>query len=342
MSNLPNITFDSFEDDGRNAAPKVQKVKFGFDEKNYLNTRVDEGSGTRETTVRVLPIDGDTPQDGKSVKFAKHIFVHNIKLPDGKYKSYICLEKTEGLDEKYGHKCPFCELNREAYKKSTTETDPIKKKSLQDVSIANKATPASIFRVIERGKEHEGPKFWKFNHRQDETDPYHRLRKLFLTRKAEAEEVGQVVNILDIYSGKDLVVTFSEGTTAPTITDKSFCTPLSKDEAEMERWVKDSKKWSDVFGIKPYEYLQIVINGEEPWFDKNRGVWVSKTEFENGRNKVNEEANEQIATAEVKFKGQANSITQTEITPIHTVAKAPDTNIMDAIMLNDDEEDLPF
>lgn len=361
MSNLPNITFDSFEDDGRNAAPKVQKVKFGFDEKNYLNTRVDEGSGTRETTVRILPIDGETPQDGKSVKFAKHIFVHNIKLPDGKYKSYICLEKTEGLDEKYGHKCPFCELNREAYKKADElpkdSKDPAivaKRKSLIDVSIANKATQASIFRVIERGKEHEGPKFWKFNHRQDETDPYHRLRKLFLTRKAEAEEVGQVVNILDLYQGKDLVVTFSEGTTAPTITDKSFCTPLSKDADEMARWVTDGKKWSDVFGVKPYEYLQLILNGEEPWYDKNRGVWVSKTEFETNRNKINENANQEIANAEAQFKGTTpvttvqtpqpvqSSVTLPQSKPVHLTAQAPESNIMDAIMLNDDEEDLPF
>lgn len=338
MSNLPNITWDSFVDDEKNAAPKVQKTKVGFDEKNYLNTKVDEGSGTRETTVRILPISGETPEDGKAVKFAKHIHVHNIKLPDGKYKSYICLEKTEGLDEKYGNKCPFCELNREAYKKSeeikvVTDEDKIKKKNLQAVSIANKATPATIFRVIERGKENEGPKFWKFNHRLDETDPYHVLRKLFLRRKAEAEEVGQSMNILDIYNGKDLVVTFAEGTTAPTISDKSFCTPLSKDEAEMERWVTDSKKWSDVFGVKPYEYLKIIINGEEPWFDKSNGKWISKTEYEQKKQQANATANQGIAEAESKFK-------QTSA-PTAQVAQ-PENNLMESILLSDDEEDLPF
>lgn len=338
MSNLPNITWDSFVDDEKNAAPKVQKTKVGFDEKNYLNTKVDEGSGTRETTVRILPISGETPEDGKAVKFAKHIHVHNIKLPDGKYKSYICLEKTEGLDEKYGNKCPFCELNREAYKKSeeikvVTDEDKIKKKNLQAVSIANKATPATIFRVIERGKENEGPKFWKFNHRLDETDPYHVLRKLFLRRKAEAEEVGQSMNILDIYNGKDLVVTFAEGTTAPTISDKSFCTPLSKDEVEMERWVTDSKKWSDVFGVKPYEYLKIIINGEEPWFDKSNGKWISKTEYEQKKQQANVTANQGIAEAESKFK-------QTSA-PTAQVAQ-PENNLMESILLSDDEEDLPF
>lgn len=338
MSNLPNITWDSFVDDEKNAAPKVQKTKVGFDEKNYLNTKVDEGSGTRETTVRILPISGETPEDGKAVKFAKHIHVHNIKLPDGKYKSYICLEKTEGLDEKYGNKCPFCELNREAYKKSeeikvVTDEDKIKKKNLQAVSIANKATPATIFRVIERGKENEGPKFWKFNHRLDETDPYHVLRKLFLRRKAEAEEVGQSMNILDIYNGKDLVVTFAEGTTAPTISDKSFCTPLSKDETEMERWVTDSKKWSDVFGVKPYEYLKIIINGEEPWFDKSNGKWISKTEYEQKKQQANATANQGIAEAESKFK-------QTSA-PTAQVAQ-PENNLMESILLSDDEEDLPF
>lgn len=331
LNNIPNITFDSFEDDGKNVMPKEQKVKFGFDEKNYLNTKVEEGTGTRETTVRILPISGETPEDGKSVKFAKHIHVHNIKLPNGSWKSYICLEKTEGLDEKFGKKCPFCELNRAAYKKSEQEPDKDKKKKLQEVSIANKATPASIFRVIERGKEHEGPKFWKFNHRMDETDPYHVLRKLFLRRKAEAEEVGQVMNILDIYNGKDLVVTFSEGTTAPTISDKSFCTPLSKDSGEIERWVTDPKKWSDVFGVKPYEYLQIIINGDEPWFDKANDVWITKAEFEERKKRGNEEANREISNAEAKFKGT----TSVEV-------KAPDTSLMNTILLSDDEDDLPY
>ena len=340
MSNLPNITWDSFVDDEKNAAPKVQKTKIGFDEKNYLNTKVEEGAGTRETTVRILPISGETPEDGKAVKFAKHIHVHNIKLPDGKYKSYICLEKTEGLDEKYGNKCPFCELNREAYKKSEKETDSDKIKSLQAVSIANKATPASIFRVIERGKEHEGPKFWKFNHRLDETDPYHVLRKLFLRRKAEAEEVGQTMNILDIYNGKDLVVTFAEGTTAPTISDKSFCTPLSRDEAEMEKWVTDPKKWSDVFGVKPYEYLKIIINGEEPWFDKANNKWISKTEYEKKKNQANATANQGIANAEAKFK---QNTPQPQTTPqVTPQVQQPDNKLMDSIMLPDDEEDLPF
>lgn len=340
MSNLPNITYDSFTDDEKNATPKAQKVKVGFDEKNYLNTKVEEGAGTRETTVRILPISGETPEDGKAVKFAKHIHVHNIKLPDGKYKSYICLEKTEGIDEKYGNKCPFCELNREAYKKAeaikvVTDEDKIKKKNLQAVSIANKATPATIFRVIERGKEHEGPKFWKFNHRMDETDPYHVLRKLFLRRKSEAEEVGLTMNILDIYNGKDLVVTFAEGTTAPTISDKTYSTPLSKDEAEMERWVLDPKKWSDVFGVKPYEYLQVIINGEEPWFDKSTNKWTSKTEYEKKKQQANAAANEEISNAESKFKQTPQQTAPTQVAQ-------PEASIMDSILISDDEEDLPF
>jgi hypothetical protein len=127
----------------------------------------------------------------------------------------------------------------------------------------------------------------------------------------------------------------------------SFCTPLSKDEAEMERWVKDPKKWNDVFGVKPYEYLQVILNGEEPWFDKNIGKWVSKTEFETNRNKVNEDANNKITSAEAQFKTTTSTSAQNSVTnpqnPIYTVANSPDSNIMDSIMLNDDdEEDLPF
>ena len=40
--------------------------------------------------------------------------------------------------------------------------------------------------------------------------------------------------------------------------------------------MNDEKKWSDVFTIKPYDYLSIVLDGEIPFFDKNEQKWVVK------------------------------------------------------------------
>ena len=83
-------------------------------------------------------------------------------------------------------------------------------------------------------------------------------------------------------------------------------------------------------------YLKIIINGEEPWFDKANNKWISKTEYEEKKNQANATANQGIANAEAKFK---QNTPQPQVTP---QVQQPDNKLMDSIMLPDDEEDLPF
>jgi len=129
---LPNISLDNVKFDDEQ--PKEKKE--GFDLKNYLNVRLGEGEEEKTVIIRLLPMDLKTGSP-----FVK-IHTHNVKVPqemvkpgEKPYKSYICLSKTKDIDhEKYGTRCPFCEMNRAAYNESTKETDPVKKKELQDVS----------------------------------------------------------------------------------------------------------------------------------------------------------------------------------------------------------------
>ena len=95
------------------------------------------------------------------------------------WKSYLCLKKNKDIDhEKFGNNCPFCELNNGAYELAQKETDPVKRKELIKLSIANKPIECVIVRCIERGHEEDGVKFWKFNLRNDKTDPYNQIMKL--------------------------------------------------------------------------------------------------------------------------------------------------------------------
>jgi hypothetical protein len=152
-----------------------------------------------------------------------------------------------------------------------------------------------VCRCIERGKEDEGVKFWKFNMRNDKTDPYNQIIKLVNLRKENAERKGKVENILDIYNGRDLSITFTEGgTSAPTIVDDMDRTPLSENEELMRKWIYDSKKWQDVFTCKPYEYLNLVAQMKTPWFDRNNGVWVDKEEFDGASNNATQTIDTEI------------------------------------------------
>ena len=334
--NLPNISLESIEV-ATGSTSNNSKTKT-FDEKNYLNVRLDEKSGekTKTLTIRLLPMDLETGNP-----FVK-VHMHNVRVPKevsaSTWKSYLCLSKNKDIDhEKYGNKCPFCELNQTAYQESLKETDEIKKKSFQDVSIANKSREAVIVRCIERGKENEGVKFWKFNLRSDKTDPYNAIIKLCQLRKEEGERAGQVLNILDLYNGRDLNVTITEGNAAPQILDASLSTPLSKDEEQMKAWIYDTKKWQDVFSTKPYEYLFLISQMKTPWYDRDKGIWVDKEVYdkEHGTGKKREEvkqADEEIQKAESVLVGKIEE-------PQANTTQAQDFT---STLIMKDDGDLPF
>ena len=267
------------------------------------------------------------------------VHMHNVRVPKevsaSGYKSYICLAKNKDIDhETYGNKCPFCELNHNAYQESMKETDPIKKKNFQDISIANISREAVIVRCIERGKEDEGVKFWKFNLRNDKTDPYNTILKLYALRKEEGERAGQVLNILDIYNGRDLNVTITAGNAAPQILDASLSTPLSRDEEQMKTWIYDTKKWQDVFSTKPYEYLKLVSEMRIPWFDRDKGKWVDKADYDAEHKGQAKEADEAIEKAE-------QAAAHPEVAQAQVVTPEPKQDLVSSLTINDGD-DLPF
>ena len=114
--NLPNITPESIviSNDAQSNASNRTKA---FNEKNYLNVRLDEGETEKTITIRLLPMDLETGNP-----FVK-VHMHNVRVPKevskSGYKSYICLAKNKDIDhDTYGNRCPFCELNQNAYQES--------------------------------------------------------------------------------------------------------------------------------------------------------------------------------------------------------------------------------
>ncbi len=328
-----NITMEAMDYEFTTNVVVPKSKETTFNEKNYLNIRLADGQRTKELKIRLLPIDGNSQTPFKK------IHVHTVKVPKevspSGWKSYICLEKTEGIDtSKYGNKCPFCELNREAYKYFTEETDPVAKERWKKISLDNIPKEACIVRCIERGYEEDGPKFWKFNTRKDKTDPKGQIMELYKTRLEESREEGMgEENILDIHTGKDLKVVISiaadnkagENRTSVKVLDCGKNKPLSLNEEEINAWVNDDKKWSDVFAVKPYDYLKIIIDGQVPFYDKNIQRWVTKVEHLNNINELSAEADSIIDDAE-----QAILSTPT------------DYECNNAVVVNGVEEELPF
>jgi len=330
LVNIPSVNFAELaqiEEEMKSKRENKGTTKFNsFDPKNYLDTRLKNGEKTKEIRVRLLPNPG---QPGYSPFIKVH--THSVnKLPkevsESGFKSYICLEKSDIDHEKFGKKCPFCELQRSAYNESVSETDPTKKEKLKELSLGNIARETIIMRVIERGKESEGPKFWKVNVSRRGDDAYSLIKKLAERLYKEGLEEGVEENLYDSFKGRDIIITISgsdndkDNKTTTTVTQALSQTPISKDEALMSEWINDTKKWSDVFVVKPYEYLSIISTGEIPWFDRESGKWIPKTTADAQRDaanaKVESEVEEQMAKAEAEVN----------------------TMFMD----DKDEEDLPF
>lgn len=306
-----NITDDVMENEEQEAKKKPQAT--AFDAKNYLNIKLNKNEDSKELRIRVLPIDKETGSPFKTIHM--HTIAVPKEISPSGWKSYVCLKHTDDIDhEKYGKDCPFCEMNHIAYEKMLKAKDLAKKahddgdedeeyaqnvevERWKKVSLANKSSEVCVMRCIERGAEDDGPKFWKFNVRSDGQDPKNLIKKLWKARKqesiddAKADNDGELPedfepeNILDLETGRDLKVTISavydkEGRrtnkTSISIVDYSKNRPLSRDEELVDEWVNDEKKWSDVFTVKPYEYLSIILDGEIPFYDKTNNTWVTK------------------------------------------------------------------
>ena len=325
--NIPNVNFEELVQIEQNQnVKKEQKTTSNFDAKNYLDTRLKKGEKKKELKVRLLP----NPSEQGFSPFIK-VHTHNLsKLPkeisESGYKNYICLEKSNIDHEKYGKKCPFCELQREAYNESTKTDDPVKKKSLQELSLSNIARESVIMRVIERGKEDEGVKFWKVNVSRRGDDAYSLIKNLAERLYKEGQENGVEENIYDSFKGRDITVTISgsdnekDNKTSISVTPALAQSPISRVEETMRAWIYDEKKWNDVFAVKPYEYLSIVSKGEIPWFDRESGKWVSKEIVDNERNEHNK-----AVDAEVEVQ-----------------MSAAEKQVAEMFMEDNDEADLPF
>lgn len=325
--NIPNVNFDELVQIEQNQYVKKEQKTTNFDAKNYLDTRLKKGELKKEIKIRLLP----NPNEPGFSPFIK-VQTHTLsKLPEAisksGFKSYICLENSNVDSEKFGKKCPFCELRRTAYNESVKETDPTKKKALQELSINNIPRETVIMRVIERGKENEGPKFWKVNISRRGDDAYSLIKNLAERLHKEGLENGVEENLYDSFKGRDIILTISgsdnakDNKTTITVTQALSQSPISKEEALMSSWIYDEKKWNDVFAVKPYEYLSIISKGEIPWFDRETGKWVSKAVVDNERDEHNKTVDAEV---EVQMSAAEKQVAEMFMED------------------NDDEADLPF
>lgn len=267
-------------------AKKNQFNKVEFNPDHYLNTRLENNEDEKELVIRLLPF------SQTELSPFKKVHVHSVKMINEKgqkvWKKFMCPIGMEKSD-----KCPFCETSAEARRLKFECDDDIRKKEYGNIEFMNKSKDYWLVRCIDRNNENHGVKFWRFPDARNGKGIYDEMYALFQTKQKRG------INIFDLYNGKDLIVTVTrqkdnagKESLVYHIQDDEVTSPLKKDvngnadEATMEKWVNDPITWEDVYSIKDYDYMALVVQGEYPVWSKNLNKWIAKSDAD----KIAEEA----------------------------------------------------
>ena len=290
-------------DDGGGNQPQVQpqQQKKAFDAKNYLNTRLADNEQKRTVNIRIVLTEDI---DGKK-KFAIPVNIHSLKLSlnqnrqnkvaKGGYKSFICLNDNHVKDDLGQNGCPLCQKKLKIFEEANNVDDVNEKKAICKQAYSYDTKTSYIVRCIERGKEDEGIKFWRFNKHDDGSGPFDAIKEMWTTY----HNAG--INIFDYKNGIDLILTLTKAPkknesstekTAIKIMADVAPKPLGTDE-QIQMWVNDEKDWKDMYRAKSFDYLALIADDKTPVFDAENKKWVAWVD-EDEKKKIEQEAAQQL------------------------------------------------
>jgi len=311
------------------ASKKTTNKSNVFDENNYFGTFLEKGTNSAEKQIRIVE-----PEDENETPFVE-IHGHKMKV-EGKWRTFICPKAEKG------EKCPFCEARELLLAAGTPESkkDAIKFSSKK----------MYVAKVIDRMNPEHGVKFWRFNHHYKNAGTFDKINAANNTLDEDP---------LSSTNGRDMIISITRDGDMSVVTGinyKMTQTPLSDDEAQSTAWRESAneKTWEDVYSVKPYEYLEIIVRGGIPMWEKNAngegGKWIDKGDTTTDSKPTeahDSELSMGVADAnatEVTTTAPAESAvpeTKTETTPATIEDTAATTNAEPAAKVEDDD-DLPF
>jgi hypothetical protein len=305
----------------------VKKVPNVFDVKNYLQARLKDGEKEKTLVIRLLPF---SPEGGSPFK---KVYMHQVRVnkevSESGWKTFVC-----PVHNKLGDSCPFCSTSEQAKILKNSAISKIDKDKFGTIEFQNKVKEFWIVRCIERGSEDDGPKFWLFSHSKKNDGVYNKIMNISQRRYDAAKALGKVNNIFDLNEGKDLLITLtrdSNNKTVVNVVDDDEKTPLCDSYETALSWINNPKQWNDVYTVKPYEYMSIIIEGGVPIFDKESKKYVDRD--------IAKKEQEAKTNSEI----EANLTRQT--TDFSTLKEPVSDNFNEVISsgnIDDEADDLPF
>lgn len=217
--------------------------------KKYFACILQDHETQGQRRVRILPTkDGSSP--------FKEVWYHEIQV-EGKWSKFYDPGKNDN------ERSPLNEVYDELMATG--------KDSDKELAKQYKSRKFYIVKVIDRDKEHEGVKFWRFkqNFRNDGI-----LDKVIPIWRAKGD-------ITDPNVGRDLIIQLSKAKTGagkPYTTVQTIMhddpAPLHVNSDTMKVWMEDELTWEDVYSQKPVEYLEAISRGEVPKWDTETGKYL--------------------------------------------------------------------
>lgn len=298
MSNEKNALDAMLAQYEKNNAPRPVKTEAKvYDLKNYFNTYIKEGIKSATKQIRILPTtDGSTP-------FVE-VHTHKVQV-DGEWKTFACLKHEKG------EACPFCEA-REALLATGKDSD-------KELAKKYNARKMYVVKVIDREHEDEGVKFWRFNHDYRKEGIYDKIIGVLNAIKKD---------VTNAENGRDLLLTINRNmNNIPVVSAVASLDPsaLSEDQEQKDLWLSDARTWEDVYSVRTYDYLEIIVRGGIPVWDKDEKRFVDKAALstENADSKLEEELTMGVENIKANLQ----------------VAETAETT---ATSTDEEEDDLPF
>jgi len=251
MSEEKNALASMLEQYESNNKPKYEKSKEKvYDLKNYFNTFIKEGVKTATKEIRILPThDGTSP-------FVE-MYGHKIQV-DGEWKTFACLKHEKG------EACPFCEA-REALLATGKDAE-------KELAKKYNARLMYVVKVIDREHPEDGVKFWRFNHDYRKEGIFDKIHGVLSALKTNRD-------VTNSKTGRDLAMTINRNQNNVPVVSAVVsldASPLSEDEAQVTEWLSDTRTWEDVYSVRTYDYLEIIVKGGVPAWDKENKCFVDK------------------------------------------------------------------
>jgi hypothetical protein len=229
---------------------------------------------------------------------------HKVMV-DGEWKTFPCLKHEKG------EACPFCEAREELL---ATGKD-------SDKELAKKynARLMYVVKVIDRDREDEGVKFWRFNHDYRKEGVYDKLYAMITALKKD---------VTSTETGRDIAITINRNQNGvPVVSGIQALdpTPLSEDSTKLNEWTSDDRTWEDVYSVRTYDYLELIVKGYTPVWDKEEKRFVAKELLKEEETKNTLESELTMGLETVKSNIQTHTPTSTTVSSV-----------------DEDEDDLPF